>query len=438
MFKPRDEWHCPVSGCTSVYATQPELGYGQRTFCCKFVLTASQQARSKASYIPSRSKDHIHAKWHRKCTTTSYSNSFCLDAASNAKFTYTKSTDSIGHLSDGGEDTVVPSIRPAERYIARNATLASQQSPDPTIRPSHPETIKYQAFLNTTQPAHLNGTYPLVGQPMISKKRSMYKALRDLNAWSSLDLETLQDVVSTSLKGITGSLASHGHSAVMAKLYSKFKHRVAVRYQHVPEEDGRLYPIFLTKVGELQASATSTDSGNSNIARFDNTHIPGGQAVFPPTQAVLNAIQTSTPPQTPIIPGAERDALLAFWSNITAEQQTTLFRELLRTSKDSEALKHEWDSYSSRSQKGRQRDGKGSFTVRQSVEHTQGATPIYTPPTDSGLDLNAMIEARIQQARLKRKCEEEVRSREASAKSMSAQEEKVIKRVKEEPIVLSP
>jgi len=74
--------------------------------------------------------------------------------------------------------------------------------------------------------------------------------------------------------------------------------------------------------------------------------------------------------------------------------------------------------------------------AREHVGTRQGTTPIYTPPSDVGLDLNAMIEARIKNARLKRQREEEAKNQQEVEGTVH--DAGNVKKTKTDPITSSP
>ena len=265
----------------------------------------------------------------------------------------------------------------------------------------------------------------------------MYMALRDVNAWPQEAIDTLKGVVRQNLKPLLS--ISDNQNFIMATMFSIFKNKLTKWYQLVLEDDGRLYPIFLSKTKQmLQVANEITTSGTTHSSSIDNNRLLGEQAIVPASHPNITALQTSTPPQTPIIAGGETDALSLYWASTTAQKQAALFREFLRTAKDPQGLKREWEDHCSSTQKGTGKERSDRLPVPVTVEQTQGATPIYTPPTDSRTDLDAMIEARIQNARLKRKREEDAKNLQVAKSSDHTVGENCFKRPKEEPIVLSP
>lgn len=326
-----------------------------------------------------------------------------------------------------------PNIRSAERYIPRNTTQSPRQreASQPQVRaPEPPRTVPYEAGPVSVQN---DSTHPINSQWGESRP-TLHKALCDLNAWPPRATKVLQDLILRRLDQAFST--SHLDPAITVPMFREFQDRLAVWFTVVPAESKLLHSLFLQKLRELLTQRGKTISGSEQNSRSDNIHTPNGQANAPASKRAVSVIQTSTPPQTPVIAGAEGDALLAYWSNASAEKQITLFRELLQSAKDPKGLSSEWEAYRFRSQQGKQAEEVHRRALSHSAEQTQAATPVYTPPTDSRLDLNAIIEARIKNARLKRQREDSVTNQQDA--EINAGNERSVKKVNTGSMVLSP
>lgn len=304
------------------------------------------------------------------------------------------------HMASAPASTATASITPAITKPASTTSAGTTPSP---LSQNNPLAISHNVNWSEVIP-HL----PLQFPANISTPQSI--------EWPPQTITFLRTLI------IRHNLFSTPETATdqtkIQRMYREFYDTVAFPIRKPLFEDEKLGSIFKSKISEIQAEMKKSGEVYKTREGYKLSKLPRQNLRV---DAPLTEMLISTPPATPEITNDTQSEGLRLWNSLDSYAQMRLFREQLRSAKDSQALIFGWEKYCGEI---RRKEGvleNGHVIVKNTTkdkkpEKHQVMTPSESASSSSGtpppaqaqpqhsktIDLNSLIEIRRREANLKR------------------------------------